>query len=172
MFRSVMSLLVLLVASSSIAREPFTVFEGQDASAPKQPQACVSSEGLVYVTFGVGEQVYCCQIDGEKCTEPQVAFRVPNMSLGLRRGPRIAHSGTTTSRLPEDYAKKILEVPGVRDVMPIQVWTNNCRASLDIIVFNGADPAKIQKSRPLKMVTGCAWSVDYWVLCLPSRCSA
>ncbi len=60
----------------------------------------------------------------------------------------------TTSRLPEDYSRKIREVDGVRDVMPIQVWTNNCRASLDIIVFNGADPIQIQKSRPLKLVSG------------------
>ncbi len=60
----------------------------------------------------------------------------------------------TTSRLPEDYAKKIREVNGVRDVMPIQVWTNNCRASLDIVVFNGADPMQIQKSRPLTLVSG------------------
>lgn len=60
----------------------------------------------------------------------------------------------TTSRLPEDYAAEILAVPGVRSVMPIQVWTNNCRASLDIIVFNGADPHGIQQSRPLKIVDG------------------
>lgn len=60
----------------------------------------------------------------------------------------------TTSRLPEDYSQKIREVPGVRDVMPIQVWTNNCRASLDIVVFNGADPAQIQQTRPLKLVAG------------------
>ncbi len=60
----------------------------------------------------------------------------------------------TTSRLPEDYAKKIREINGVRDVMPIQVWTNNCRASLDIVVFNGADPMQIQKSRPLTLVSG------------------
>lgn len=60
----------------------------------------------------------------------------------------------TTSRLPEDYSRKIREVPGVRDVMPIQVWTNNCRASLDIIVFNGADPKQIQKARPIKLVSG------------------
>lgn len=60
----------------------------------------------------------------------------------------------TTSRLPEDYARKIIEVSGVRDVMPIQVWTNNCRASLDIVVFNGADPNSIQKTRPLKLVSG------------------
>ena len=60
----------------------------------------------------------------------------------------------TTSRLPEDYSRKIREVPGVRDVMPIQVWTNNCRASLDIIVFNGANPTQIQKSRPIKLLSG------------------
>lgn len=38
--------------------------------------------------------------------------------------------------------------------MPIQVWTNNCRASLDIIVFNGADPTQIQKTRPIKLLNG------------------
>ena len=60
----------------------------------------------------------------------------------------------TTSRLPEDYSRKIKEVAGVRDVMPIQVWTNNCRASLDIVVFNGADPAQIQNTRPIKLIKG------------------
>ncbi len=63
----------------------------------------------------------------------------------------------TTSRLPEDYARTILKVPGVRDVLPIQVWTNNCRASLDIVVFNGADPKKIHAMRPIKLTSG-SWS--------------
>lgn len=60
----------------------------------------------------------------------------------------------TSSRLPEDYSRKIREVPGVRDVMPIQVWTNNCRASLDIVVFNGAAPAQIRKTRPIELTRG------------------
>jgi putative ABC transport system permease protein len=60
----------------------------------------------------------------------------------------------TTSRLPGDYARKIKKVGGVRDVMPVQVWTNNCRASLDIVVFNGADPSQLQKSRPIHLVQG------------------
>ncbi|HMO15159.1 MAG TPA: ABC transporter permease [Pirellulaceae bacterium] len=60
----------------------------------------------------------------------------------------------TSSRLPADYAQKIKDVPGVRDVMPIQVWTNNCRASLDIVVFNGADPTQIRNTRPIKLVSG------------------
>jgi len=63
----------------------------------------------------------------------------------------------TSSRLPEDYARKIREVRGVRSVMPIQVWTNNCRASLDIVVFNGAAPDQIQTMRPIKLVEG-SWT--------------
>lgn len=63
----------------------------------------------------------------------------------------------TSSRLPEDYSRKIREVRGVRDVMPIQVWTNNCRASLDIVVFNGANPDQIQATRPVKLVKG-SWT--------------
>lgn len=63
----------------------------------------------------------------------------------------------TTSRLPEDYAGRISEIPGVRNVMPVQVWTNNCRASLDIIVFNGADPQQLQASRSLTLTSG-NWS--------------
>ncbi len=60
----------------------------------------------------------------------------------------------TSSRLPEDYSRKIREIDGVKDVMPIQVWTNNCRASLDIVVFNGANPAQLQKTRPIQLSDG------------------
>ncbi|MDG2220189.1 MAG: ABC transporter permease, partial [Rubripirellula sp.] len=60
----------------------------------------------------------------------------------------------TSSHLPEDYATKIEKLDGVREVMAIQVWTNNCRASLDIVVFNGADPEQIQRNRPLVLTQG------------------
>ncbi|MCA9124908.1 MAG: ABC transporter permease [Planctomycetales bacterium] len=63
----------------------------------------------------------------------------------------------TSSRLPEDYSGRIREVSGVREVMPIQVWTNNCRASLDIVVFNGAAPDQIQTTRPVELTAG-SWS--------------
>ncbi|MBV10763.1 MAG: ABC transporter substrate-binding protein [Rubinisphaera sp.] len=63
----------------------------------------------------------------------------------------------TSSRLPEDYARRIAEIPGVKDVMPVQVWTNNCRASLDIVVFNGAPPKQLQTARKLKLTSG-SWS--------------
>ncbi len=60
----------------------------------------------------------------------------------------------TTSRLPEDYARKISTIAGVKEVIPIQVWTNNCRASLDIVVFNGAEPSQIRSTRPIELVSG------------------
>ncbi len=63
----------------------------------------------------------------------------------------------TSSRLPQSYADQIKKIDGVAGVMPIQVWTNNCRASLDIVVFNGADPDQIQANRPIQLVEG-NWS--------------
>jgi putative ABC transport system permease protein len=60
----------------------------------------------------------------------------------------------TSSRLPEDYVERIRPLAGVREVMPVQVWTNNCRASLDIVVFNGADPRQIQTHRPMTLLDG------------------
>ena len=60
----------------------------------------------------------------------------------------------TSSRLPEDYARRIAEMPGVKDVMPVQVWTNNCRASLDVIVFNGAPADKLKSARDLNLTAG------------------
>lgn len=60
----------------------------------------------------------------------------------------------TSSRLPEDYAKTILQVDGVKDVMPVQVWTNNCRASLDIIVFNGVPAAQLRQARDIELIEG------------------
>lgn len=59
-----------------------------------------------------------------------------------------------TSRLPEDYARQIRKLPGVRDVTPIQVFMNNCRASLDMVVFHGLPPDKLRQARDLTLVSG------------------
>jgi putative ABC transport system permease protein len=61
-----------------------------------------------------------------------------------------------SSRLPEDYARRIARLDGVRDVVPIQVFTNNCRASLDVVVFHGLPAEKLRAARDLKLVAG-AW---------------
>lgn len=59
-----------------------------------------------------------------------------------------------TSHLPQDYERIIREVPGVREVVPIQVFTNNCRASLDVVVFYGTPPDKARAVRDFVLVKG------------------
>jgi putative ABC transport system permease protein len=60
----------------------------------------------------------------------------------------------STSKLPEDYDRAIAKVPGVRDVVPVKVFMNNCRASLDLVVFHGVPPEKLRTVRQLKLVEG------------------
>ena len=45
-------------------------------------------------------------------------------------------------------------MPGVKDVVPIKVFTNNCRASLDVVVFNGLPPEKLRTARKLELQAG------------------
>jgi putative ABC transport system permease protein len=62
-----------------------------------------------------------------------------------------------TSHLPQDYDRQIKAISDVRDVIPIQVFTNNCRASLDVIVFYGIPASKIRDVRDFELVSG-TWS--------------
>ena len=62
-----------------------------------------------------------------------------------------------TSHLPQDYESEIRKIAGVREVVPIQVFTNNCRASLDVVVFYGVPPGKIQAARPDFEILSGSW---------------
>ena len=59
-----------------------------------------------------------------------------------------------TSHLPQDYDRVISELPGVREVVPIQVFTNNCRASWDVVVFYGTPAGKVRRVRDFQLVSG------------------
>ncbi|MCM8527723.1 MAG: ABC transporter permease [Lentisphaeraceae bacterium] len=45
-----------------------------------------------------------------------------------------------TSRLPEDYGRKIAKIDGVKSVTPVKVIVNNCGTSLDTVTFRGIPP--------------------------------
>ncbi len=62
-----------------------------------------------------------------------------------------------TSQVPERYEEKIELLPGVDRAVPIQVFTNNCRASLDTVVFYGVPADEIQEVRDFRLVSG-SWS--------------
>jgi len=65
-----------------------------------------------------------------------------------------------TSRLPEHYADEIRSIPGVREVIPIQIVVNNCGASLDVITFRGVPENELRQYAPeISIISGdySAW---------------
>jgi len=61
----------------------------------------------------------------------------------------------STSRLPEHYQATIERIPGVREVIPIQIAVNNCGASLDVITFRGVPPETLLDYNPgIKIIEG------------------
>ena len=67
----------------------------------------------------------------------------------------------STSKLPEHYQPDIRRIPGVAEVIPIQIVVNNCGASLDVITFRGVPPEELETFNPnLEIVGGSykAWT--------------
>lgn len=66
----------------------------------------------------------------------------------------------STSRLPEHYQSRIERIAGVREVVPIKVVVNNCRAGMDVVTFRGVPEWDIESmSRRLTFVSG---SLEAW----------
>ncbi len=59
-----------------------------------------------------------------------------------------------SSSLPQDYQRYIAKQEGVADVTPIKVFTNNCRASLDAVVFQGLPADKLRVVRNIQLQSG------------------
>ena len=59
-----------------------------------------------------------------------------------------------TSNLPDVYTSRIENVDGVESVLPVQVFLNNCRASVDLVTFQGAPVERMLESRNLTVVDG------------------
>lgn len=59
-----------------------------------------------------------------------------------------------TSFLPERYTTEIEKVPGVESVLPVKLFLNNCRASLDLVTFQGTPVERLLASRSLKISEG------------------
>jgi putative ABC transport system permease protein len=61
-----------------------------------------------------------------------------------------------TSNLPERYGERIAALPGVESVLPVKVFLNNCRASLDTVAFHGVPAGAALALRGLRVVSGDA----------------
>lgn len=73
------------------AADSVEVARGNSAQKPQQPQVAVDAKGVVHLVYGAGDSVfYRRSDDGENFTS---ALKLPGeyrLSLGMRRGPRIA----------------------------------------------------------------------------------
>ncbi|MCA9001370.1 MAG: ABC transporter permease, partial [Planctomycetes bacterium] len=59
-----------------------------------------------------------------------------------------------TSNLPERYTREIESVNGVTSVLPVKVYLSNCRASLDVVAFQGAPVERLLSARNLELIEG------------------
>lgn len=60
-----------------------------------------------------------------------------------------------TSNIPERYADMISRMDGVKSVLPVKVYVNNCRASLDSVTFRGVPAEKFANGeKKIQLVSG------------------
>jgi hypothetical protein len=84
------------VFSAAAAGEPVELACGSAPEHPQQPQLAVDAKGSIHAVFGVGDSIrYCRSDDGGKSFSAPVSLpSVHDMSLGMRRGPRLAVTDT------------------------------------------------------------------------------
>ena len=65
-----------------------------------------------------------------------------------------------TSRLPDFYGRKIQDIEGVKEVIPMKIVVNICRASLDVVTLRGVAVEQFVEQQPdLEMIDG---SIENW----------
>ena len=94
-FRVVGLALLCAIAPATVwAGEPVELDRGIAPHNPQQPQVAVDAQGSIHVVYGIGDLARYRRSDdgGKSFTKPFDLPAAHNMSLGMRRGPRIAVS--------------------------------------------------------------------------------
>lgn len=86
---------IVCVAAVAHAGEARVVARGDKADEPRQPQVAVDEAGAIHVAWGSGDTVFYrgAAAGADAFGEERALELAPVMSLGMRRGPRIAASG-------------------------------------------------------------------------------
>lgn len=89
--------LSLSLTSLALAGDALEIARGGAPQQPKQPQVTVDSKGAIHVVFGIGDTVkYRRSDDAGKTFSESISLPMVNaLSLGMRRGPRIAVTDST-----------------------------------------------------------------------------
>jgi hypothetical protein len=77
------------------AAEPVIIADEDAPSAPQQPQLSIDDSGVVHLAYAIGDTTYYARsTDGGKSFAKSVSLPPAlDISLGMRRGPRIAVAG-------------------------------------------------------------------------------
>lgn len=70
---------------------------GQDSGQPKQPQCFVSTDGIIDIVWAVGEEIRLSTSKDNGTSFQPASGRIacPNLSAGMRRGPRVVRVGSS-----------------------------------------------------------------------------
>ena len=88
------ALLCAIATAMGRASEPVELDRGTAPHHPQQPQVAVDARGSIHVVYGIGDLARYRRSDdgGKSFTKPVDLPTAHDMSLGMRRGPRIAVS--------------------------------------------------------------------------------
>lgn len=89
------ALLLFCVNVLALADETTSIDSSPRYRTPKQPQIVVDPAGTIHLTFGSETSIfYSVSTDqGKNFREPALVAKPTKLSLGMRRGPRVAVSG-------------------------------------------------------------------------------
>jgi hypothetical protein len=76
---------------------PQLLARGQGKGVPRQPQVFVSPNGVVDLVYTAGDEIFVCMSadQGRSFARTAASIRCPNISSGMRRGPRVVRTGET-----------------------------------------------------------------------------
>ncbi|GAA4437087.1 hypothetical protein GCM10023188_30900 [Pontibacter saemangeumensis] len=87
-------LLICLFLFGTVLFNTATVSAGSSLLSGKQPNAAIDTKGAIRVVFGKGNDIYTISStdNGQSFSEPEKIATLPDMHLGMSRGPQIASS--------------------------------------------------------------------------------
>ena len=107
---------------------------------------------LTVLGIAAGMFLYALIENMQAAVARSTSIEASDLTLVVYRENRYCPS---TSRLPLYYEDEIRRIPGVREVIPIQITVNNCGASLDIVTFRGVPPRQLARFAPeIRIIDG------------------
>lgn len=95
--------IIFLLMTSMADVKPDTISQGE------QPQIAIDGQGIVRVVFGQQDKIFCSTSNDEGVTfsQPVLVASLPEMHLGMSRGPQLASSANYSVITAQDKAGNI-----------------------------------------------------------------